>query len=181
MSRPAPGRLEVVRDFLNTVSIERGTDDIADPGSYRRWLAGAGLGTPDISERGLRRAAALRDDLRAVVATHSKPLETTTELTGTWVGLQQLPLRLNVSDDGSIALAPATCDLEDTVLADLLCVVAEAAVNGSWRRVKLCQRPTCRWAFYDASPARSATWCTMQVCGARHKASAYRRRHTEAR
>lgn len=169
----------MVRDFLNTLSIQRGTDDLAEPGSYRRWLASTGLGTPDISERGQRRAAAIRDGLRAVVATHSKPVASDVELAQTRAGIEQLPLRLIVRDDGSMALVPATLDVEDNVLAELLCVVAEATVRGTWQRVKLCQRSTCRWVFYDASPARSAAWCTMQVCGARHKAAAYRRRQAE--
>jgi predicted RNA-binding Zn ribbon-like protein len=166
----------LVRDFLNTVSMRRGTDDLSDPGSYRRWLTGTGREAPAISRRGLRRALAIRDGLRAVVDTHSKPVGLSMMPVRARAGIEQLPLRLDLSDDGSIALAPATPEFEDTVLAELLCVVAEAAVNGTWQRVKLCQNPTCRWAFYDASPARSAVWCTMRVCGAQQKAAAYRRR-----
>ena len=35
----------------------------------------------------------------------------------------------------------------------------------------------CRWAFYDYSRNRSASWCSMQLCGNRTKTRAYRRRH----
>ena len=33
-----------------------------------------------------------------------------------------------------------------------------------------------QWAFYDRSPARTGCWCSMQICGARSKSRAYRRR-----
>jgi predicted RNA-binding Zn ribbon-like protein len=35
----------------------------------------------------------------------------------------------------------------------------------------------CRWAFYDYSKNRSASWCLMQLCGNRRKIRAYRERH----
>jgi predicted RNA-binding Zn ribbon-like protein len=44
------------------------------------------------------------------------------------------------------------------------------------RRLKACLNPACGWAFYDTSRSRSGTWCVMEVCGARHKMSQYRRR-----
>lgn len=161
---------------------EHGLDPARDRRPSRTWLVSALAGRRRLRSArhlraGVRRATVIRDGLRALVATHGKPAGSSVESARTYAGIGQLPLRLDVRNDGSIVLVPATVEVEDSVLAELLCVVAEAAVNGTWWRVKLCQRPTCRWAFYDASPARSAAWCTMQVCGARHKAAAYRRRH----
>jgi predicted RNA-binding Zn ribbon-like protein len=49
-------------------------------------------------------------------------------------------------------------------------------LDGSWARLKACPRDVCQWAFYDRSPANRATWCSMQVCGNRIKASTYYRR-----
>ena len=34
----------------------------------------------------------------------------------------------------------------------------------------------CRWAFYDESRNRSATWCDMKVCGNRAKVRGFRER-----
>jgi predicted RNA-binding Zn ribbon-like protein len=47
-------------------------------------------------------------------------------------------------------------------------------LDGSFARLKACRN--CRWSFYDYSPNRSATWCSMQICGNRTKTRAYRRR-----
>ena len=52
-----------------------------------------------------------------------------------------------------------------------------AIAEGTWARLKACERDSCRWAFYDRSKNRSGHWCSMDVCGAREKnRRAYRRR-----
>jgi predicted RNA-binding Zn ribbon-like protein len=53
--------------------------------------------------------------------------------------------------------------------------------NDTWARLKACRSDTCRWAFYDHSKNRSGHWCSMEVCGARHKAREYRARHRSER
>jgi predicted RNA-binding Zn ribbon-like protein len=46
----------------------------------------------------------------------------------------------------------------------------------TWSRLKACRDDTCKWAFYDHSKNRSGHWCSMEVCGSRHKARQYRER-----
>ena len=41
--------------------------------------------------------------------------------------------------------------------------------DGHWQRMKACRNPQCRWVFYDHSRNRTGTWCSMRVCGNRHK------------
>ena len=48
--------------------------------------------------------------------------------------------------------------------------------NDTWPRLKACRDDTCQWAFYDHSKNRSGHWCSMEVCGSRHKARQYRER-----
>ena len=62
----------------------------------------------------------------------------------------------------------------------LLAIVVEAQAAGTWARLKACPAEDCHWAFYDASRNRSRTWCSMQGCGNRAKARAYRARHYTA-
>jgi predicted RNA-binding Zn ribbon-like protein len=61
-------------------------------------------------------------------------------------------------------------------LAAIVAVVADARAAGTWPRLKACRGKGCGWVFYDGSRNRSSGWCSMQVCGGRAKASAYRRR-----
>jgi predicted RNA-binding Zn ribbon-like protein len=52
--------------------------------------------------------------------------------------------------------------------------------DGTWDRMKACRADDCEWAFYDSSRNRSGTWCSMEVCGNRAKARAFRARHRPA-
>src|ERR671917_17466 len=40
--QPAPGDLEVIRDFVNTLDVEDGSDDVATPAALVAWLAARG-------------------------------------------------------------------------------------------------------------------------------------------
>jgi predicted RNA-binding Zn ribbon-like protein len=62
----------------------------------------------------------------------------------------------------------------------VLAVVYAAMQDGTFARLKACRNHDCRWAFYDYSKNRSASWCSMQLCGNRTKTRAYRRRHAHA-
>lgn len=86
-----------------------------------------------------------------------------------------LRTRLDISDDGQVAAAPAGPG-PAAGLAAILLIAAESAATGTWSRLKVCSADDCRWAFYDRSPTRNACWCSMAVCGARAKSRAYRRR-----
>jgi hypothetical protein len=71
----APGRLETVRQFINTWDIEAGRDAIEDPAGLRRWLRDADL-IADDDEVGLAdpaRAREVREALReAATANHDR-------------------------------------------------------------------------------------------------------------
>src|ERR1700709_2702454 len=82
MSKPAPGALETVRSFLNTLDVEDGVDSLATPAELAAWLAEQGL-TAEAADRaapGPRPAAAprameLRGALRPLrLAHHAQPL-----------------------------------------------------------------------------------------------------------
>jgi len=53
---------------------------------------------------------------------------------------------------------------------------AASCAAGLWERLKACRQDTCGWVFFDGSRNRSSSWCSMQVCGGRAKASSYRSR-----
>ena len=46
-------------------------------------------------------------------------------------------------------------------------------------RVRECADRRCPVVYLDTSRNRSRRWCSMEICGARAKASAYYRRHRE--
>jgi predicted RNA-binding Zn ribbon-like protein len=178
---PAPGRLEVLRGFVNSLDVEDGTEALSSPGATSKWLASSDLievGT-NLDEDDVTRLKAVREALRALLATNAgHTLEPgAVELLNREAG--RASLRLEFDDSGRAALESASSGTDD-VVARLLAIVHEAVLDGTWVRLKVCLNDECQWAFYDRSKNRSGRWCTMDDCGNVMKARAYRRRtHAE--
>ena len=153
--KAAPEPLREVQQFINSVDVEHGLDWIPD------WLEEHGLPAE------LERARALREALRALVLANNgaPPDPAAVELVNE--SAARLPLQLG--PDGHLTVGVAR-DALDGVVA----VVLGAMLDGTWPRLKACRN--CCWSFYDYSPNRSATWCSMQLCGNRKKTRAYRSR-----
>ena len=174
---PAPAPLRLVQDFVNTEVPDFDQDDIATPAALTGWLAARGLAkaSDEVDAALFVDARALRSALRDLALANTL---------GTAPGgrrrkeidaaLHAFPLVLRLSE-GSLRLVPAA-DGARGGLAAIVAVVAEARAAGSWERVKACRQETCGWVFYDGSRNHSSSWCSMQVCGGRAKASSYRRR-----
>ena len=67
------------------------------------------------------------------------------------------------------------------LLAAIARSAAELIVEGPMARVKRCSNPGCRLFFYDDSRTRQRRWCSMAVCGNRHKVAAFLRRKSGRR
>jgi predicted RNA-binding Zn ribbon-like protein len=181
MSNPAPGALETVRAFVNTLDIDDGIEQLARPADLGRWLAehdllgGAASVRPTAED--LRHATQLREALRAhLLAHHGQPLDPAdVAVLDAAAGRGRLTLRFTGDDE--TVLVPAAGGV-DGALGRLLAIVKDAIDDGSWQRLKVCPADNCLWAFYDASRNRSAVWCDMRVCGNRAKVRGYRERHS---
>lgn len=161
----APGRLEVVQRFLNTLHVENGTDTLADDDTAREWLA-AHAG-PDTGATDLSRLRDLRHELRALCGDGTPDPARFAALA------THAPLRAALDADGTLTLLPHG---PDAAIAVLLAHVLGAQADGTWSRLRTCRHDGCRWAFYDRSRSRTGTWCAMGICGNRTEVAAYRRR-----
>jgi predicted RNA-binding Zn ribbon-like protein len=65
----------------------------------------------------------------------------------------------------------------DWLLAAVARSAAEIISEGEATRVRLCANPSCSLIFYDASRTHRRRWCSMSLCGNRHKVAAFARRH----
>jgi predicted RNA-binding Zn ribbon-like protein len=173
----APGELETVRAFVNSVDYEDETEALADPPALAHWLAEHDLIEPGASASAadLRRAIAVREALREELLANNggSPAPEATET------LRQAARRAKVAldfDESGAHLEPQAGGV-DGALGRLLGQVHAAQHDGSWSRLKACPRETCRWAFYDNTKNASGVWCNMRTCGNRAKAKAYRERH----
>lgn len=144
--------VDLVVDFLNTVNHETHVDVLDDPAAWQAWLAEREL------TEGPSGARAVRSALRAAVGDSVAPTSASASVT------------IELPAGGTPRLAARD------VVGAVLVAASRLAVLGQWERVKICPADDCRWAFYDRSRNHSRTWCSMQVCGNREKARAWRRR-----
>ena len=173
----APGRLELVRRFVNTRDIEDGIEKLDSPAGLERWLADVGLGTVSAGQGDVLRFTEAREGLRALMLANNG-LPRDEQLIGRLNEVAAaIPLRLSFAAGGAVEPAGEGAD---GALGTILAAVHAAMQDGTWERMKACRADACEWAFYDASRNRSGTWCSMDVCGNRAKARAFRARHRAA-
>lgn len=53
---------------------------------------------------------------------------------------------------------------------------AELLVDGDFSLVRTCEHPECILWFYDRTKAHRRRWCSMALCGNRHKVAEFRKR-----
>lgn len=162
-AQAAPGRLELVRELLNSWRIPNDTRVPAD--LFGRTLAGR----HGASSREAAAVRALRDDLRACV---EAPDRAEARLNA-WIR------RLRVSP--VVAKGAVRFDSRGATPGRILGIVLAAIADGQWPRLKAC--PDCRWVFYDHTRNGGKRWCLMnaggpqgRACGTIAKVRRYRER-----
>lgn len=143
---------ELLVDFLNTVDLETGTDQLDDDASWTLWCTRHRLVAGPRT-----RARDVRDGLRTLVAG------------GPWPAGPTLTVSVHPAPGG---LLLGGTEALDAVLAAATTLTA----TGCWSRLKLCPADDCLEAFYDRSRNRSRIWCDMADCGNRAKLRSYRAR-----
>ncbi|MDA0633856.1 CGNR zinc finger domain-containing protein [Nonomuraea sp. MCN248] len=156
---------ELVRDFVNTYSVEADADDLGTPAELALWLRERALTGPGdrATDDDLALAVALREGLRVALRRDGRRPE-----------LPVLPLRVTVGRRPELAPIGAGVPAG-------LARIAAAAAGDSWDRLKVCAEDGCQWAFVDVTRNRSRSWCSMRVCGNRTKTRAYRARKQGSR
>jgi predicted RNA-binding Zn ribbon-like protein len=174
-------RLDLVRDYVNTLDFETGIDRLSSPDELAMWFSEQGL-VDDLVEptdEELADAVAVREAIRELLLANNgveadgDPASKTLEAAGR-------AARVGVRfENGRPALAPEG-DGARAAIGRVVAAVAELAPTDEWKRLKTCRDETCRVAFYDKSRNRSRAWCSMEVCGNREKARSFRQRHATA-
>jgi predicted RNA-binding Zn ribbon-like protein len=177
----APGELELVRRFVNTRDVEEGTDELDGPNSLLGWFSGMGLLDDEAiaDKEDLKRALALREGIRSLLlANNGEGIEPDSlrELNRV-AGSVCLGVRFD--ENASATLGPESSGVS-AALGHILAAVVRATDEGIWGRLKICSNDACQWAFYDRSRNRSGKWCTMEGCGNRMKARAFRQRQANS-
>lgn len=175
----APGTLEMVRRFVNTLEVEDEIEHFDTVAGLRDWLGEWELPSSGITGADLVRAVELREALRTLIAAPAG--EAPEPGTGTRLNeaLAGSAVRMRFDRAGSCELEPAGKGL-DVACGLLAAAVRESMIAGTWERLKICSAHACGWAYYDRSRNHSRTWCRMQECGNRAKVRAFRERRSRA-
>jgi len=174
--KSAPGRLDLVRLFLNTWDLEAQTDAWTTPEATSLWLteqdivSGAVIPPDD-----LHRLRAFREALRDFVQHGAElPVESRALMERE---MERCFLRMTFCGEhrDDVRITPRRDNVEGAI-AWMMILIREAQLEGTWPRLKICREHICRWSFYDSSKNGSSQWCSMQSCGNRAKARRYRAR-----
>jgi predicted RNA-binding Zn ribbon-like protein len=167
LPKAAPEPLRQVQLFVNTVDFERNRD----------WLDEL------LSEHGvtatraeLARAREAREALRELLYANNRQRIDGDPHAALREAARRARFTLDLERAELVADAPGV----DGLIGRVLATAYAAMAGGTWTRLKACRNHGCRWAFYDYSKNRSASWCSMQLCGNRTKTRSYRRRHAPA-
>jgi len=151
------------------VSRERGANLLALPDS-----------DPQSAEKILSRAIRLREGLRKAFAAmvHKE------RVIADWIAPINEILRITEGHD-ELMQEGAGWKLDfmacegglDWLLAAVARSAAEIIAEGSQARLRMCANPLCSLFFFDASRTHRRRWCSMAICGNRHKVSSFAKRH----
>ena len=157
--------------FLQTsriVSAERGSNLLALSGTE-----------PDAAQSLLSRSMCLRDALRKAFGA----LVRREGIAREWAEPINQILRITEGHD-ELVLNATSWKMEfqaregglDWLLAAIARSAAEIIVEGAQARLRMCSNPACGLFFSDNSRTHRRRWCSMAVCGNRHKVASFARR-----
>ena len=186
----APAPLIAVQALADSAEFEADSavyedeeEKLGNAAAARDWLVGFGLASDgiEISEADRIRLLELRGCVRALIeanTTGTRDEEANDALTAI---AARHPVPIGVSPEGRVGLDLDPPGSVDALIGQMIGIVLQAQIDGTWERMKICAADTCRWAFYDASKNRGGHWCTMELCGNREKNRTYRARRSAAK
>lgn len=199
-ARPAPFFIgdSTALNFVNSIAAPRSTEFewLASGADLLDWLVEAELITDeeksalkqprhstalDLAASEIR---AFREDFRsfvsAVIEDSNVPADH--QMTSTLnrlmrQGKQSLRLVPNVSNDRAVTLEVVhEIQSADDLLPRIAAACAEFIAEADLKHVRRCEGSGCTLVFHDVSKNHKRRWCSMEVCGNRAKAAAYRKR-----
>jgi len=177
----ADGALGLIQAFVNTVDLEDGPEELADPNTLSAWLVARRLMEPGqvAGAADLTHAIAVREAIRGVIAANSGAAVYPVDVATLNGAIAASRLRARFGSDGKARLDPEAQGVEGA-LGRIVAAVFAAMGEEDWTRLKACDSRSCRWVFYDRSRNHSSRWCRMASCGNRQKAKRFRERSKAA-
>ena len=170
-------------DMLNTQARKDGAvlDYWQSGDEVLRWLEQAGITAEAAStvdrDQLLAQARALRALARRLV--EGRKEDKTEDIGALNAYLHACPStpHLEQGSDGQLVLTRiARGEPIASLLGALAQDLAQLLVEGDFSLVRQCEHPDCVLWFYDRTKAHKRRWCSMALCGNRHKAAQFRKK-----
>ncbi len=174
-------------DFLNTrmrvngelVEILQSDEDVMI------WLKQAGFSAPMIGGGALLTCARrLRESIRSLVEKRKAGRQGDPSILNSFLAASQSYPQLVWNKSGTPAIDTARRqDTPESILAPVAEAAAALLTRADFKLVRRCEDESCVLWFLDQTKSHHRRWCSMEICGNRHKVAAYRerRRRTAAR
>ncbi|QET05056.1 hypothetical protein FOB72_23665 [Cupriavidus pauculus] len=174
----------VALDLINTVGLVDGApvDYWQSDADVMHWLGRTGLlpeGAPARTPpRGLLDAArALREPLRQAIARRKAGKKLDLAWLNGALSAGGSHLATQIDANGSVIMTRVyPMETAGHYLVPLAEAIADLFVHGDFDLVRKCESDNCILWFYDRTRSHRRRWCSMALCGNRHKVAAFRRR-----
>jgi predicted RNA-binding Zn ribbon-like protein len=173
-------------DLMNTVV--QGEESWHGDADVMAWLAaagqlpaGAGMAAPGRPGELLAAARALRETVRAAVAARKAGEQVdVAALNAALAHARRHMVLVAESGDGLSLKAEYAHATPQQLLAPLAEAAAHLLATADFTLVRKCEDHACTLWFLDRTKSHRRRWCSMALCGNRHKVAAFRQRQQEA-
>lgn len=175
-------------NLANTIMMQGGqrTDVLKDSSSMLQWLAGNGLMAEECAEQldaasTYRTLAQLRNiclDALANLKREQRLSAQTFSKLAEMAGTLRIKLRLERQGD-AVRLIREGESLADRIRYAVLDSLIETLARYPAERIRKCEHEACMLHFVDTSKSGKRRWCSMNLCGNRHKAAHFYARSKE--
>lgn len=167
-------------DLMNTVMQINGgpVDSWQSDADVMKWLAEAGFPAGASAPAGLLAVArSLRETVRSLIQARKAGQKLDVAPLNALLAHAHRHLELvPQAAGGLVAEARYAADTPQRLLAPLAESAAQLLANGDFGLVRKCEDDQCSLWFLDRTKSHRRRWCSMALCGNRHKVASFRQR-----
>lgn len=169
-------------DLLNTRMMVDGQrrDLLTSHASATQWLEQVGLGSGAFDERLLDELRELRESIEQLVQARLENSVADPSRLNAFLlrAVPQLVWEPSKAPELDRFCQP---NATDRVVAEIAFGAAQLLAEGDSSLLRKCESHECSLMFYDRTKSHKRRWCSMALCGNRHKVAEFRKRKQEAK
>lgn len=170
----------IALDLLNTLPMVNGklADELQDDESVWQWLSSYDLSTGLELRPGelLLTARELRESIRKLLVARKEGKQPDLSVINQFLMADTSHLELRQVGKSLHLERRRKVENVHQLLAPIAEAAAELLTMQDFTVIRRCESPECVLWFYDRTKGHKRRWCSMALCGNRHKVSSFRKR-----